>query len=155
MAVVKALVWRKVIKGLVMLRWLLTLPSAAAGFLLVFWADVSLHDRLQQHCQQLNPYDPGPYESACIGQWQWLSLGVLCVGAGTAAIAVVLLPTLIAPSHKHWVAATFYGLGAFAAMFFTVFTQAALFLLVALMAGGIMLWWLWQRYTRQEQHGTP
>lgn len=138
----------KIGNPLEVLRWLLTLPSAVAGFLAVYWGDIAIHDRLQQHCQQLNPYDPGPYESACIGQWQWVSLGVLCVGAGTAAIAVVLLPTLIAPSHKHWVAAAFYTLGAFTAMFLTVFTQAILFLLVALVAGGIALWLLWKRYAR-------
>jgi hypothetical protein len=138
-----------------MLRWLLTLPSAAAGFLLVFWADVSLHDRLQQHCQQLNPYDPGPYESACTGYWQLLSLGVLSLGVAIAAIGVVLLPTLMAPGHKHWVAALFYCLGAVVALLITVFTKAALFLLVALVAGGITYWLLWRRYTWQEQHGTP
>ncbi|MDX2007958.1 MAG: hypothetical protein SFU83_22175 [Meiothermus sp.] len=134
------------------LRWLLTVPSAAMGLLVAFFGATALNTLVEGWCYLQNPgYSPGINDSPCLGVWRVLFLGALGLEAAAAAVLVVLLPTLAAPHSKHWVALSFYALGALTALLLTAFIKAPLFLLAALAAGGLTLRWLWQRYAPKDQ----
>ncbi|MDX2007959.1 MAG: hypothetical protein SFU83_22180 [Meiothermus sp.] len=118
------------------LRWLLTLPSAVVGFFLSVQGTLAL---------------VGLLENLCVGgsctDWKFLPTGVsIYLGITVAAVAVVLLPTLIAPAHKHHTALVFYALGAVAAFWMVTFTGEPFMLLTALVAGGVTTWRLWLRF---------
>lgn len=115
------------------LRWLLTLPSAVVGFYLSFQGALAL---------------VGLLENLCVGgsctDWKFGLIGIsIYLGITVAAVTVVLLPTLIAPAHKHHTALVFYALGALAALWMVTFTGEPFMLLTALVAGGVTTWRLW------------
>lgn len=121
-------------------RWLLTLPSAVLGFYVAFTGALALAGMLENFCNG----------GSCTG-WKMSLLGAsIYLGIAVAAVLVVLLPTLIAPTHKHRVAQAFYGLGALVAVAMVTFTGDPFMLLTALAVGGITLRWLWRRYAPKD-----
>ena len=132
-----------------LIRWLLTIPSAIFGFYLAFSAGLTLAGWVEEYCNS----------NSCSG-WKVGLLGAtLYIGIAIAAVLVVLLPTLLAPTQKVRVAQIFYGIGALAALVMVTFTSDPFMLLTALAVGGLTLRGLGQRFNpkaaRQPDPSVP
>jgi len=94
------------------IRWVFTPISAIFGWYLVFIIALVLFGYVNNLC-------PPEKEISSFCSLSWindLSNAMIPIGAGLSAVAVVLLPTLVAPKHKLRVATLFYSVGLLTAL---------------------------------------
>ncbi len=116
-------------------RWLLTVPCAITGFYLglAVWGAIRyLNEHLCPHAYRVS--------GMCHAPWSWyVQQSALGLGAFVCGAMVVLMPTLIAPSHRRRVAIVFYLIGLTVAVFFWI-PGMLLARLAAALGGAIALW---------------
>jgi len=89
------------------IRWLLILPASVAAWYLALAAGIVLLAALNGLC----PPDQ-LVSGACIAPWhRTASLAMMCFGAGLAATLILIVCTLLAPTHKPQVAVAAYVIG--------------------------------------------
>jgi MFS family permease len=118
------------------IRWLLVLPFAVAGWYLGLLAGLLVYQIGESTC-------PTKYivSGFCTAPWSHaVYLFALAFGAGMAGAAVVALPTLVAPEKQIWVAAVALILGIVAATYMLFTTTAWLPFVAALICGSVSLW---------------
>jgi hypothetical protein len=114
-----------------LLRWLLVLPAALAGW----WAALLLGFALLALGDSQCPAEER-MSNACLAPWYaGFERAVYIVCAAIAAALVVLLPALTAPAHRRRVGWIACGWGAITALWLGANTGAHLEALVALFAG--------------------
>lgn len=130
-------------------RWLLVVPIAIVGWYigLFTWAGI----------YQLNEWlCPNEYKVSgmCYAPWTgYVHNFAIASGSIVAAALVVLLPTLIAPSHRYNVARVSYILGLICSIYFLVIGPWVPVAWAAL-GGGISLWFILRVLTLRSR-GTP
>lgn len=117
-------------------RWIGVLPAALAGWLLGLATGLFLYGRLASLC----PADQ-MVSGLCGASWYPLaSQAVVCFGAALAAFLVVLLPSLVAPSHRITVAWVAFVSGAILAAVLAWLAASPAELASALAAGLLAVW---------------
>lgn len=130
------------------LRWLLTVPAAILGWYLGFFAGVLIHYVHVWTCPNEHLVS-----GACMAPWSlFLMSTALGVSAAIAAAGVVLLPTLLAPSHRWLVARIAFACGLLLAMYFAFAMHWAIWIPVvcAILSGASMLWFVRQHIDRSN-----
>jgi len=131
------------------IRWLLVPVSAAAIIGICVVAARGAITLVDQRC---------PPESrvggACVEPWHTTAVEVTIYTAFVvAALALVIVPSLVAPRLKRAVAMVMLlaGLGIPGTMYyFTSWAELLAPLAVAALAGAIALWWVWRRGASNE-----
>jgi hypothetical protein len=91
-----------------LIRWLLIVPASVAAWYLALVVGIMLLAAVSGLC----PPDQ-LVSGACTAPWyQTASLAVLCFGAGLAATLILIVSTLLAPTHKRQAAVATYIIGA-------------------------------------------
>lgn len=122
----------------VTLRWFLALLSAPFGFYLALYVGIFADGFAASFCPPERVVS-----GLCTTTWyRWAGDAVVILGAALAAVLVVLLPTLLAPTKRLEVAVTFYSLGAGAAFLMVsgsrnVDLESLLPVFAALIAGAV------------------
>ena len=89
------------------LRWLLTVPAAILGCYLGFFAGILIHYVHVWACPKEHLVS-----GACMAPWSLFVMSTAVgLSAAIAAAGVVLLPTLLAPSHRWLVARVAFACG--------------------------------------------
>lgn len=117
------------------LRWLLVIPSGVVGFYIAFSAGILIYSATFLRCAH-------SYVTPAICHnplFRFADRATIIIGAAIAAILVVILPTLTAPSHRHIVAPVAFVSGAAAAVSLSYGSNTWPELLSALLAGGAAL----------------
>ena len=122
-------------------RWLLIVPTAVIAWYAAILLGISLDLGLEALC----PADQ-TISGLCVAPWYKTAFAaVTCVGAGFAAVLVLLACTWLAPSHRRLVATATFSVGAVVAIFMGVSANAMGPLITALLAGAVVLWILVRR----------
>src|SRR4051812_36517931 len=96
------------------LRWILTIPAAILGWYLGIFAAVFVYYIDIWTCP-----DEYMVSGSCMAPWSsFLSVTTEAFGAATAAAAIVLLPTLVAPAYRWIVACMAFVCGLLLALYF-------------------------------------
>jgi hypothetical protein len=86
---------------------------------------------------------------ACVEPWHTTAVEAsIYIGVGLAALGVVVLPSLIAPQLKRTISIVAFGAATgvtVAAYFRTGWADLLMLVAVAVVSGGIGLWWVWSR----------
>lgn len=117
------------------LRWLLTVPAAIAGFYIGVIVALLAHLVSERLC-------PPEYvvSGTCFAPWSsFVSDAYLALGSLVCGALVVLLPTLIAPSHRSRVALLAYASGLACSVYWLAHSLWVPVVWAAL-AGAITLW---------------
>lgn len=117
------------------LRWILTVPSAFAGFYLGVFIALVIYSVDEWLC-------PPEYlvSGMCYAPWSsFVKDMALVVGSLICGSLVVLFPTLIAPSLRKKIAFFAYALGIVASMYW-LFHGLWVPVVGAILSGGITLW---------------
>ncbi len=120
------------------LRWLLTVPAGILGLYLGFFAGILIHYGHVWACPNEHLVS-----GACMAPWS-LFVKTTSVGlsAAIAAAGVVLLPTLLAPSHRWLVARIAFACGLLLALYLSLAVRWVMWIPVvcAILSGVGMLW---------------
>jgi hypothetical protein len=116
-------------------RWLLIIPTAVAAWYAALVSGISLHRGVDALC----PADQ-VVSGLCVAPWyEAASATVICMGAGLAAVLILLACTLLAPSHRRRVAIATFIVGAVVAIVMGISANAFGPLVTAIVAGGVIL----------------
>lgn len=130
-----------------LVRWFLVIPAALVGWVVAFVAAVFLHEGLVGLCPADWQYEEDL--NMCAPQaFDW----AISAGAALAAILVVSLAVICAPSHKRFVAWLIYTAGAVAALllFLEIGSDARLPLISALSCGLLTAILIHRRVSRRS-----
>jgi len=99
-----------------LLRWIGIVPAAIVGWYLALFIALIFHGMLDSFCP------PDEVTSGmCNASWYpFASRSVICLGAALSAFLVVLLSSLVAPSHRGTIAWTSYSVGAVLALLMAI-----------------------------------
>jgi hypothetical protein len=124
-------------------RWLLIVPAAVATWYAALVLGMSLHLGLDALC----PADQ-VVSGRCVAPWyQAASAVVSCIGAGLAALLILLSCTLLAPTHRRLVAIATFIAGAVVASFMGFSAGAFGPMVTAIVTGAVVLWVLLRQLT--------
>lgn len=126
----------------VFLRWLAVLPAAYAGWVVALVLGMCLHSFAEMFCSP-NEVDSG----MCVASWFPYAVKIIfCFCSALAASLVVIFATVVAPSHRSFVARVTFIIGAIVAVYMGTQTSAYFELAAALLAGFVVTWWLNRRF---------
>lgn len=132
---------RNKVNAISWLRWLLLVPSAFTGWYVGLIVALVIHRAHKAIC-------PAHYLVSGMCHAPWTPLvqnSAIIIGSILAGALVVLLPALLAPSHRKRVAWIAYGLGFLYSMYFLVVIPDIWHaVLSSVIAGSIVLWLLFR-----------
>jgi hypothetical protein len=116
-------------------RWFLVLPTAVAAWYLALLIGIGLILGLEQLC----PADQ-MVSGQCTATWyDHASYAAICFGAALAAALILGGCTIVAPSHRTWIAGITFVLGVLVAIIFAMETHFYLALAAAIVSGILVL----------------
>lgn len=128
------------------IRWVCVIPAAYLGYYLALIGGMASIVLAESFCP---PEDV--VSGLCTSDYMRLVEKILfAVFPAIAAILVVLLPTLIAPSKKVAVATTCYAVGSIAAIYMCISLEEWVVLGLVLTSGGITLYSIYAHQQRQQ-----
>ena len=130
-----------------LLRWLLIIPAAVVAWYAAIILALVMHAGLDILCpaEQM-------ISSLCVAPWyEAASNAVVCVGAGLAALLIMLACTSLAPAYKKQVAVATFVAGAAVAALMGWNVGAFAPMLAAMVTGALALWVLTRRLARRER----
>lgn len=124
-----------------LIRWLLIIPAAVVAWYAAFILALVLHAGVDILC----PADQ-VISALCVAPWyEVASNAVVCVGAGLAALLIMLVSTSLAPAYKRQVAVATFVAGAAVAALMGWNAGAFGPMLAAIITGALTLWVLTRR----------
>ena len=125
------------------LRWLLTVPAAILGCYLGFFAGILIHYGHVWACPKEHLVS-----GACMAPWSlFIKSTAVGLSAAIAAAGVVLLPTLLAPSHRWLVARIAFTCGLLLALYLSLAVRWVMWIpMVCAILSGIGVLWLVRRH---------
>jgi hypothetical protein len=116
------------------LRWIAVVPSAIVAWVIVFVVSLYLLGRAERlFCPAEFLSSSGCY----VSWWRDVERGATILGASLAGVLVVVVATVVAPSHKKSVAWWSYGAGAVVAVFMGLLSSLFMEMMATLLAGGL------------------
>ena len=117
------------------IRWILILPAAIAAWYVALFIGLGLYKALEAFCPA------SQVESGhCFAPWfRPVSDGLIAFGAALAAVLVMIVCTLLAPTHRRHVAIATFAVGAVIAVFMGLAANAYAAMVSAVVAGAVVL----------------
>ena len=117
------------------IRWILILPAAIAAWYAALFIGVALYQGAESLCPA------SQIESGhCIAPWfRPVSEGLVAFGAALAAVLVMIVCTLLAPTHRRQVAIATFAVGAAVAIYMGLGANSYAAMVSAIVAGAVVL----------------
>ena len=132
------------------IRWLAVLPAAVAGWFLALIIGLIVHSGIESLCPR-NQMDSG----MCVAPWfPYASDAVSAFGAGLAAVLVISLAVLAAPTHRIVVTRTAF-VGGLLVAIYMLWQTSAIVEFVAAVSCGLLTVYVLQRYLRPPESPNP
>jgi hypothetical protein len=128
------------------IRWILVMPVAYLGYYIAMISGMAGLALAESFC----PPDE-VISGMCMAEFmRQIEKFLFVLFPGFAAVLVVLLPSLVAPSRKAAVAVTFFAAGSVIAIFLGVSLEEWVILAVTLACGGVTTWAVHQHQKRLQ-----
>jgi len=124
-----------------LVRWILIVPAAVVAWYAAFLLGLVILAGIDALCPAKQAVS-----GLCVAPWySAASTAVICVGAGLAAVLIMLTCTWLAPSNKQQVAILTFVVGAVVASLMGLSAGAFAPMVASIGAGALVLWGLTRR----------